>query len=887
MTAPFHWLSAVPLLLALVVTGCREPSRAEPVLHAFKPASGLDDREVRIVVEGAGFQVAATTDFQSGAQSTIDPRFQLLLGDVRLDDVVWIDGTRLEATVPAGLLPGKYAASLIDPVGKVARLGDAYEVVAVEQADLIVAAFSFEPITTQRASQPFNVRVRAVDAQGQRVAGFNGEVTLTASTGAVVPRLLGAFNGGEWSGQVELTAAAAANVLSVVDDKGRSGQSAPFAVVAPAAVGLSLTGLSASLTAGTCEGPLSVTLVAAFGANVTSSSPVQVALSADDPRALSFFADSGCTTQISSLAVSSTATVFVRGTRPLQLDVSAVSPPLRAAVVRTQVRAGPPTSVVFLTAARTLAANTCSPATELGLEDAAGNPLTMTSPVTLTLDVLPATGLQLFSDSGCSAGTTTATLAVGADRAVVFFRAALAGTYRLTANLGAANAVQDELIVPGNSTVARSPPRARLSGSGGALTGTPTTFDASASTDLQTPASALQVSFDFSGTAISAPGTAPWTTWTTVKTATTTYTSAGSRLPRVAVRDADGDISIASLFVRTTLASSACVVTSAGPDDGATSCTGARGPDGVLSFLEAVRLVNATTGSFEIVMSAPLTVTGGTYTFGRSGYLLSAQGVVFDGATLIVNASATVRSSSIELTGAAGEIRVEGSGELTLEDAYLHDFSGITYTGRRLELFRSRVSGCAAAFCIAATSAALFLNVEHSVFTGLPGKGLLNLTTDPGVTNSNTKIAFYTSVVTGYGTAVVLGGGNTQGTNLYNNTFDSNATALQIVSANKLGLRNNVFTRHSATAVTGCANATFDTRDTHLFFQNLADGCLAGDPGTLIANPLYVDVLAGDYALQLTSPAVDTGAAMLIDLNGGAPGTFTGAAADRGGVETW
>lgn len=882
-------LAATALCFALACAaalGCQKPATATPTLLEIVPGSGLDDREVRVVIRGEGFVVSQSTDFQAGDESVIDARFAVLLGDVRLDDVQWIDEQTLEATVPSGLLPGRYDLSLTGPRGQTARLSGAYTVVSLAQADVLVTGYRFDVLTTQRAFEPFNVRVTAVDEQGARVTTFNGDVTLSDLSGAVTPQRLGSFSEGQWSGAVEVRKPHVADALRVVDGKGREGTSATFDVIARPPSALALSGVPRVFSADDCVGPVTVALLDSEGFATTSDPPKQTSLLSDPPDVARFFSDAACSLAVSALTVQAPVAFFIRGSRPLDIDLMATAAGLAAARVRARVEAGAPAAVMFLTPPRTERVDGCSPEVVIALTDVQGNRVPAPASTTITLVAVPAAALTFFSDDGCSSQVSSVVIPPGMDQVTAHFRGSAAGTYQLHAQTGAASASQDAVVLPGTPLAQRSPPTARLHAPGAAILNTVFTLDASESTDQHTPSAALEVSFDFTGSDTAAPGTGGWTPWTTTKTASHTWQTEGSQTPVVAVRDTDGDISYATVTVRVLLAAAACVVTSDAPDDGAADCTVNLGPDGVLSFAEAVRLMNAQSGNFEIVPRAPLTVGAGTYTFTTSGYLLSERGVVFNGTTLTVDGNAQLRTVGVELTGATAGFRILSSATLSVEDAWLRDSGGVEHSGRRLELRRTRISGCPAAGCIAMTNVAQFLDVSGCDFVG-NGFGVLLAFTDAGVTNSNSSIDFLQSVVRGFGTALLLNGGNTQGISVMNNTFHGNQTAVAVQSGNKLSFRNNIFSANTVAAFTGCTSGQFQTRDFHLLFQNASDGCIATDPAVSTGDPLFVDSSAGNFTLRQPSAAANTGGTVGFDLNGAGAGLFTGTAPDRGAVESW
>ncbi len=114
------------------------------------------------------------------------------------------------------------------------------------------------PIGDQDAGQPFDVRIRALDAHGNLVDGtnsgpsFTGTVDLTASTdGSSGLGATPAFAGGELLHSVTLTGAADAVVLTATETGGSmTGASAPFAVLAGPADHLAVVAVPARSTPG-------------------------------------------------------------------------------------------------------------------------------------------------------------------------------------------------------------------------------------------------------------------------------------------------------------------------------------------------------------------------------------------------------------------------------------------------------------------------------------------------------------------------------------------------------------------------------------------------------------------------------------------------------------
>jgi hypothetical protein len=323
------------------------------------------------------------------------------------------------------------------------------------------------------------------------------------------------------------------------------------------------------------------------------------------------------------------------------------------------------------------------------------------------------------------------------------------------------------------------------------------------------------------------------------------------------------------------------VTTSADVDDGATSCAGPYGTDGSLSLPEAIRLVPA---GGVITFSGPMTITGsGAYTLASTMRIAAPAGVILDTKTLSVGGTVVISGLEITRQPVGSSITVPGGGNLTLEDVNLHDSSGVAAQGT-LTLSRTRVAACTAD-CVRHTVGQKPVPVRYSEFRDSPGFAGVAL---DGCSNSGqSNLDVYATVFARMGTGVRLNCGGS--INVTNDTFVANATAVDF-RVGTAALGNNVFTGQTTTAA-NCGAVTFTSRDHHLLYQNASDGCLAGDPGTLAADPLYIFPASSDYRLVPTSPAVDSALDVglyLLPSFPAAPGPrFLGTGPDRGGRETF
>jgi hypothetical protein len=121
-------------------------------------------------------------------------------------------------------------------------------------------------------------------------------------------------------------------------------------------------------------------------------------------------------------------------------------------------------------------------------------------------------------------------------------------------------------------------------------------------------------------------------------------------------------------------------------------------------------------------------------------------------------------------------------------------------------------------------------------------------------------------------------------TKLYFNVFDSNGTTGVTGGQTLLVAQNNLFTRNGQYGVTG---GYFSIADHNGFFDNPRGSIydVAVNPLDVVSDPQYVNATSGDYRLAPTSPMVDKGVDVGLDVNGPAPGDYDGAAPDIGAFE--
>jgi hypothetical protein len=354
----------------------------------------------------------------------------------------------------------------------------------------------------------------------------------------------------------------------------------------------------------------------------------------------------------------------------------------------------------------------------------------------------------------------------------------------------------------------------------------------------------------------------------------------------------------ATVIVLSSTASLCTVNTGTDADDGATSCSGFLGPDGKLSLREALRVINGMAGTPTIAFSGPMTISGmGTNPLmvGHAVNIVAQAGVILDTVPLVITAPG-VLVSGLELARLGVPVSVGATGEATFQDVHVHDGYGLVVTGRA-NLRRVRMAGCTVSCVKLGDRTYAQLAVSHSDFRSTGGNVGIDLEACGPPATSGT-FEFSPSIGASVFSGFDVGVRSSCDAAVYSDTFVANGTG---VYGTGLYLLNNIFSGQTVAALVGnsnCNNAFNSYRAQQILWQNASDGCLAADitnpaAATWSADPLYVFPAARDYRIQHGSPAKDSGYdywetdVYRIDLNDAGPGLFFGAAADRGGRETY
>ncbi len=130
--------------------------------------------------------------------------------------------------------------------------------------------FSIATIGTKAAGVPFAITVTAKDVYENRVTAFSGTVSIQDLTGTIAPNSSGAFDLGQWSGDVTITQVMTGDRITVTNSAGsQTGISNNFDVIAGNIDHFEISNITSPKTAGV---PFAITITAKDANNATVTS---------------------------------------------------------------------------------------------------------------------------------------------------------------------------------------------------------------------------------------------------------------------------------------------------------------------------------------------------------------------------------------------------------------------------------------------------------------------------------------------------------------------------------------------------------------------------------------------------------------------------------------
>ncbi|HYI02330.1 hypothetical protein [Hyalangium sp.] len=153
-----------------------------------------------------------------------------------------------------------------------------------------------------------------------------------------------------------------------------------------------------------------------------------VTLGASPSTGFRFYADAGCTTEVTSVSLATSTTdgsFYFRGTKSGSVSMSLTAAGFTGSLQTATINAGPPSVMVF-TGPPTLPAGDCSGLVTVELRDAHDNPTPATSGTTINL-TSSSVPLTFSTNAGCIPTTATVTIAQGTGSVSFRYRGTQAG----------------------------------------------------------------------------------------------------------------------------------------------------------------------------------------------------------------------------------------------------------------------------------------------------------------------------------------------------------------------------------------------------------------------------------------------------------------------------
>lgn len=233
------------------------------------------------------------------------------------------------------------ASDSTPPNGNVG-LRDDQQIISITAS--VISSFVFSQIDTTTAGVDTPVSIAAIDAYGNTVTSFNGEVTLTSTNESPVPSTV-VFAGGSWSGNVVLTKAGNVRIAAAYHSTNSS--SAFFNVLPAAIASVGITPSGATIRSGT-DTPLTATAYDAYENPITAG----VAYSWSADAAVGTMVNP--TQAVSSIRAGNTVTggaIYVTATKETAVQssttVSVIPHHFEVSAIPSTITAGAPTSVTI------------------------------------------------------------------------------------------------------------------------------------------------------------------------------------------------------------------------------------------------------------------------------------------------------------------------------------------------------------------------------------------------------------------------------------------------------------------------------------------------------------------------------------------------------------
>jgi hypothetical protein len=363
--------------------------------------------------------------------------------------------------------------------------------------------------------------------------------------------------------------------------------------------------------------------------------------------------------------------------------------------------------------------------------------------------------------------------------------------------------------------------------------------------------------------------------------ATHSFAVAGSYVITLRVTDSDGNTGFATEPVTVVDVGDLLVVSTGADENDAESLLQPPLGDGI-SLREAITLANSAAGKQLITFEPGIT---STIDFGLPVISdttdIYGNGTLVDGSALggmgpCLRIQSTVGVYNLEVQGCPGApIIIQGGSDSVVAGCYVHDNGTAIYSltssnnifGPGNEIARSAEAG------IYSNSPGDRI-VGNQIHDNAAEQILTGGGADGAVISGNLLLGGTASIQLAAANMVVR----------HNTMIGAGESALNLINVSGVDLRNNVIVSAAQYGILG-ETADFAEQSHNLFFDNGSGPCSACTPGSgsVEEDPLFVG--SGDYRLSTGSPAIDAGLGLGDDVNGAAPGDFSGSAPDLGYYE--
>jgi hypothetical protein len=291
-------------------------------------------------------------------------------------------------------------------------------------------------ITTVRLLDAFSNVVTAAANTQINLAGSTGSIAFYSNAGCTSAVTSTTVPTGQSSASFYFKGTNAETVTITASSTGLTSASQTQTITPLTPTELAFTSAAQAVTVNACSRTATVE-ARASGTPTTVTTSTTVNLSAAPATGFTFYANSNCTTPVTSVLIAagqSSTFFFFKGTTPGTVTLTASSPNLTSATQNASITPAP-TKLQFTSPAYTVVANTCSPTVTVESSDTNDNaaPVATNTTVNLSQSGTPSDAqFRFFADSSCTTSVTSVIILAGQSEANFYYRGVQARSVTLT-----------------------------------------------------------------------------------------------------------------------------------------------------------------------------------------------------------------------------------------------------------------------------------------------------------------------------------------------------------------------------------------------------------------------------------------------------------------------